>query len=108
MVSAPTSAMNHLLVGKNALVSGRSRQIGLSPVVATPKEKSISRLSPRSQSRKDKQGITLHWKDMKKRKDSNEMPDGMYLLNLYILLHFSTRTNQTNKFYKSGHSEMNI
>ncbi|XP_033222408.1 uncharacterized protein LOC117176309 [Belonocnema kinseyi] len=75
MVPPPTSAMNHLLVGKSALVSGRSRQIAPSPITATSKVKSLSRLSPRSQSRKERQAVTLHWKDMKKRKDGKEISD---------------------------------
>lgn len=70
--------MNHLLVGKSALVSGRSRQIAPSHITATSKVKSASHLSPRSQSRKERQAVTLHWKDMKKRRDSKEIPDGAY------------------------------
>ena len=83
MVPPSSSAMNHLLVGKSALVSGRSRQIAPSPITATAKVKSVSHLSPKTQSRKDRQAVTLHWKDMKKRRDSKEIPDGMYLSILY-------------------------
>ncbi|XP_024944436.1 uncharacterized protein LOC107271044 isoform X2 [Cephus cinctus] len=76
MVSASTSqAMNHLLVGKSALVSGKNRQLGPPPGAIPPKPKHMSTLnSPRSQNRKDKQGVTLHWKDTKKRKESKDEP----------------------------------
>ncbi|XP_051167333.1 uncharacterized protein LOC127285389 isoform X3 [Leptopilina boulardi] len=75
LVPPPTSAMNHLLAGKNALVSGRNRQIGTSALISTSKVKSSPRLSPRSQNRKDRQAVTLHWKDMKKRQNSRDLPD---------------------------------
>ncbi|XP_076240958.1 uncharacterized protein LOC143183226 isoform X2 [Calliopsis andreniformis] len=65
MVPPPTSqAMNHLLVGKNALVSGKNRPLTLPSGNATPK----TRPTPLSQSRRDRQGVTLHWKDTKKAK----------------------------------------
>ncbi|XP_076686925.1 uncharacterized protein LOC143378816 isoform X2 [Andrena cerasifolii] len=65
MVAPPTSqAMNHLLVGKNALVSGKNRPLSLPSANAPPK----TRPTPLSQGRKDKQGVTLHWKDTKKMK----------------------------------------
>ncbi|XP_076643093.1 uncharacterized protein LOC143353560 isoform X4 [Halictus rubicundus] len=65
MVPPPTSqAMNHLLVGKNALVSGKNRPLSLPSGTAQAK----TRPTPLSQNRRDRQGITLHWKDTKKAK----------------------------------------
>ncbi|XP_043481118.1 uncharacterized protein LOC122510496 isoform X3 [Leptopilina heterotoma] len=75
LVTPPTSAMNHLLAGKSALISGRSRQISTSALISTSKVKSLPRLSPRSQSRKDRQAVTIHWKDMKKRQSSKDVPE---------------------------------
>lgn len=67
MVPAPSSpAINHLLVGKTALVSGKTRQIG--PPSRLAKKSSAS--AAKAPSREDKQGVTLHWKDMKKSKDN--------------------------------------
>lgn len=82
LVPPPTSAMNHLLAGKSALISGRSRQIGTSALISTSKVKSLPRLSPRSQSRKDRQAVTLHWKDMKKRQSSKDTPEGTFQFHL--------------------------
>ncbi|XP_023290729.1 uncharacterized protein LOC105694437 [Orussus abietinus] len=77
MVAAPTSqAMNHLLVGKSALISGKNRQLSPPPGSLPPKPKSVTLHSPRTQNRRDRQGITLHWKDTKKRKERmDERPD---------------------------------
>ncbi|XP_076640504.1 uncharacterized protein LOC143352118 isoform X2 [Colletes latitarsis] len=73
MVPPPTSqAMNHLLVGKNALVSGKNRSLSLPPGTTLAK----TRPTPLSQSRKDRQGVTLHWKDTKKPKQKSAIsPD---------------------------------
>ncbi|EZA62278.1 TBC1 domain family member [Ooceraea biroi] len=69
MVPPPTStAMNHLLVGKNALVSGKNRPLSLPPATGTSKLRSTALHSPRNQSRREKQGVTLHWKDAKRPK----------------------------------------
>ncbi|XP_019697803.1 uncharacterized protein LOC105185006 isoform X2 [Harpegnathos saltator] len=69
MVHPPTStAMNHLLVGKNALVSGKNRPLSLPSATATSKLRPAAIHSPRSQSRRDRQGVTLHWKDTKRPK----------------------------------------
>ncbi|XP_076278137.1 uncharacterized protein LOC143208013 isoform X3 [Lasioglossum baleicum] len=65
MVPPPTSqAMNHLLVGKNALVSAKNRPLSLPSGTAQAK----TRPTPLSQNRRDRQGITLHWKDTMKAK----------------------------------------
>lgn len=65
MVPPPTSqAMNHLLVGKSALVSGKNRPLTLSSGAASTKTRPTSL----NQNRRDKQGVTLHWKDTKKPK----------------------------------------
>ncbi|XP_032672530.1 uncharacterized protein LOC116844721 isoform X2 [Odontomachus brunneus] len=69
LVPPPTStAMNHLLVGKNALVSGKSRPLSLQSATATSKLRPAALHSPRSQSRRERQGVTLHWKDTKRPK----------------------------------------
>jgi len=69
MVPPPTStAMNHLLVGKNALVSGKNRPLSLPSATATSKLRPAALHSPRSQNRREKQGVTLHWKDAKRPK----------------------------------------
>ncbi|XP_012531801.2 uncharacterized protein LOC105834114 isoform X1 [Monomorium pharaonis] len=66
MVPPPTStAMNHLLVGKNALVSGKNRPLSLPSATATSKLRPAA-YSPKN--RKDRQGVTLHWKDAKRPK----------------------------------------
>ncbi|XP_053995038.1 uncharacterized protein LOC128885183 isoform X2 [Hylaeus volcanicus] len=68
MVPPPTSqAMNHLLVGKNALVSGKNRPLSLPSGTSAAK----TRPTPLSQNRKDRQGVTLHWKDTKKSKQKS-------------------------------------
>ncbi|OAD57740.1 TBC1 domain family member 30 [Eufriesea mexicana] len=65
MVPPPTSqAMNHLLVGKSALVSGKNRPLSL-PSGAAPTK---TRPTTLNQNRRDRQGVTLHWKDTKKPK----------------------------------------
>ncbi|KAG5330544.1 TBC30 protein, partial [Acromyrmex heyeri] len=67
MVPTPTStAMNHLLVGKNALVSGKNRPLSLPSATATSKLRPAVLHSPKS--RRDRQGVTLHWKDAKRPK----------------------------------------
>ncbi|KMQ91663.1 tbc1 domain family member 30 [Lasius niger] len=67
MVSAPTStAMNHLLVGKNALVSGKNRPLSLPSATATSKLRPTALHSPKN--RRERQGVTLHWKDAKRPK----------------------------------------
>ncbi|KZC12289.1 TBC1 domain family member 30 [Dufourea novaeangliae] len=69
MVPPPTSqAMNHLLVGKNALVSGKNRPLSLPSGTAQAK----TRPTLLSQTRRDRQqGVTLHWKDTKKAKQKS-------------------------------------
>lgn len=67
MVPPPTStAMNHLLVGKNALVSGKNRPLSLPSATATSKLRPTVLHSPKS--RRERQGVTLHWKDAKRPK----------------------------------------
>ncbi|KAL0105831.1 hypothetical protein PUN28_015925 [Cardiocondyla obscurior] len=67
MVPPPTStAMNHLLVGKNALVSGKNRPLPSATATATSKLRPATLHSPKS--RRDRQGVTLHWKDAKRPK----------------------------------------
>ncbi|XP_011691339.1 PREDICTED: uncharacterized protein LOC105452156 isoform X2 [Wasmannia auropunctata] len=67
MVPTPTStAMNHLLVGKNALVSVKNRPLSLPSATATSKLRPAALHSPKS--RRDRQGVTLHWKDAKRPK----------------------------------------
>lgn len=67
MVPPPTStAMNHLLVGKNALVSGKNRPLSLPSATATSKLRPTVLHSPKN--RRDRQGVTLHWKDAKRPK----------------------------------------
>ncbi|XP_025991199.1 serine-rich adhesin for platelets isoform X2 [Solenopsis invicta] len=67
MVPPPTStAMNHLLVGKNALVSAKNRPLSLPSATATSKLRPAALHSPKS--RRDRQGVTLHWKDAKRPK----------------------------------------
>ncbi|CAK9831625.1 TBC1 domain family member 30 [Anthophora retusa] len=67
MVPPPTSqAMNHLLVGKNALVSGKNRSLSLPSGNTAPPPK--TRPTTLNQNRRDRQGVTLHWKDTKKLK----------------------------------------
>ncbi|XP_020298630.1 uncharacterized protein LOC109862857 isoform X2 [Pseudomyrmex gracilis] len=69
MVPPPTStAMNHLLVGKNALVSGKNRPLSLPSVTVTSKLRPATLHSPRGQNRRERQGVTLHWKDAKRPK----------------------------------------
>lgn len=78
MVPSSTSqAMNHLLVGKSALVSTKTRQLGPPPGAIPPKPRVTAAIhNAKVQSgRKDKQGVTLHWKDTKKAKDE---PDGKH------------------------------
>ncbi|CAL7951896.1 unnamed protein product [Xylocopa violacea] len=73
MVPPPTSqAMNHLLVGKNALVSGKNRPLSL-PSGAPPTK---TRPTTLNQNRKDRQGVTLHWKDTKKPKQKPSNASG--------------------------------
>nr|XP_012216603.1 PREDICTED: LOW QUALITY PROTEIN: uncharacterized protein LOC105668696 [Linepithema humile] len=67
MVPTPAStAMNHLLVGKNALVSGKNRPLSLPSATATSKLRPTALHSPKN--RKERQGVTLHWKDAKRPK----------------------------------------
>ncbi|XP_024876036.1 uncharacterized protein LOC112457311 isoform X1 [Temnothorax curvispinosus] len=66
MVPAPSTAMNHLLVGKNALVSGKNRPLSLPSATATSKLRPAALHSPKN--RRDRQGVTLHWKDAKRPK----------------------------------------
>ncbi|KAL6437351.1 hypothetical protein ACFW04_005092 [Cataglyphis niger] len=67
MVPPPTStAMNHLLVGKNALVSGKNRPLSLPSASATSKLRPTTLHSPKN--RRERQGVTLHWKDAKRPK----------------------------------------
>jgi len=63
---ATSTAMNHLLVGKNALVSGKNRPLSLPSATATSKLRPAALHSPKS--RRDRQGVTLHWKDAKRPK----------------------------------------
>ncbi|XP_076223705.1 uncharacterized protein LOC116430825 isoform X11 [Nomia melanderi] len=74
MVPPPTSqAMNHLLVGKNALVSAKNRPLSL-PSTAQAK----TRPTPLSHNRRDRQqGVTLHWKDTKKAKQKAASASGV-------------------------------
>ncbi|XP_011297573.1 uncharacterized protein [Fopius arisanus] len=75
MVPPGTSqAMNHLLVGKSALVSAKTRQLGPPPGAIPPKARLTPLRSPRNQNRKDKQGVTLHWKDTKKPRETKNEP----------------------------------
>nr|XP_012136115.1 PREDICTED: uncharacterized protein LOC100879104 isoform X1 [Megachile rotundata] len=68
MVPPPTSqAMNHLLVGKSALVSGKNRPLSLPSGTASTK----TRPTTLNQNRRDRQGVTLHWKDTKKLKQKS-------------------------------------
>lgn len=77
MVPPTTSqAMNHLLVGKSALVSAKTRQLGPPPGAIPPKPRLTPLRSPRNQIRKEKQGVTLHWKDTKKPKETKNEPTG--------------------------------
>lgn len=74
MVPPPTSqAMNHLLVGKSALVSGKNRPLSLPSGAATTK----TRPTTLNQNRKDRQGVTLHWKDTKKPKQKPSNSSGI-------------------------------
>ncbi|XP_011259950.2 uncharacterized protein LOC105253542 isoform X2 [Camponotus floridanus] len=66
MVPPTSTAMNHLLVGKNALVSGKNRPLSLPSATATSKLRPTVLHSPKS--RRDRQGVTLHWKDAKRPK----------------------------------------
>lgn len=67
MVPPPTStAMNHLLVGKNALVSGKNRPLSLPSATVTSKLRPTALHSPKN--RRERQGVTLHWKDAKRPK----------------------------------------
>jgi hypothetical protein len=57
--------MNHLLVGKKALVSGSNKSID---PTTTRIKIAPQHSSPKSQNRKEhqqQQDITIHWKDMK-------------------------------------------
>ncbi|XP_026669967.1 uncharacterized protein LOC108625674 isoform X2 [Ceratina calcarata] len=67
MVPPPASqAMNHLLVGKNALVSGKNRPLSLP---SAPTTQAKTRPVALNQNRRDRQAVvTLHWKDTKKAK----------------------------------------
>lgn len=72
--SSTSQAMNHLLVGKSALVSSKTRQLGPPPGSIPPKTRLTSMHSPRSQIKREKQGVTLHWKDTKKLKETRNEP----------------------------------
>lgn len=80
MVPPPTSqAMNHLLVGKSALVSGKNRPLTLSSGAASTKTRPTSL----NQNRRDKQGVTLHWKDTKKPKQKPSNASGKDNTNVF-------------------------
>lgn len=84
MVPTPTStAMNHLLVGKNALVSGKNRPLSLPSTTNPPKLRSAALHSPRSQSRRERQGVTLHWKDTKRPKQRSGDAGGKKIINYF-------------------------
>lgn len=100
MVPPPTSqAMNHLLVGKSALVSGKNRPLTLSSAAVSTK----TRPTALNQNRRDKQGVTLHWKDTKKPKTqkpcnaASGKGNGLNLSTSYwislLILNFPTRSN---------------
>ncbi|XP_034935653.1 uncharacterized protein [Chelonus insularis] len=78
MVSTSSSqAMNHLLVGKSALVSSKTRQLRPPPGSIPQKIRINSLHGSKNQARREKQGITIHWKDMKdlkKLKDPKNEP----------------------------------
>uniref|UniRef100_A0ABD2WE25 Rab-GAP TBC domain-containing protein n=1 Tax=Trichogramma kaykai TaxID=54128 RepID=A0ABD2WE25_9HYME len=76
-------AMNHLLVGKNALMSAKNRQLGPNSGSLIARAKAVAMQgSPRIQARKQQQQlkpqqqqqqpVTIYWKDTKKRKDERE------------------------------------
>ncbi|XP_058799583.1 uncharacterized protein LOC131669035 isoform X2 [Phymastichus coffea] len=81
--STASQAMNHLLVGKSALVSSKGRSLSATSnsLIARAKAATLhaSVTSPRSQRVKERQqqqqGVTIHWKDMKKRKDEHEVQE---------------------------------
>ncbi|KAK0166761.1 hypothetical protein PV327_004249 [Microctonus hyperodae] len=72
--SSASQAMNHLLVGKSALVSAKTRKLGPAPGTMPPKTRIALNYSPRNQIRRDKQDVTLHWKDTKKSKETKNEP----------------------------------
>ncbi|CAB0041761.1 unnamed protein product, partial [Trichogramma brassicae] len=77
-------AMNHLLVGKNALMSAKNRQLGPNSGSLIARAKAVAMQgSPRIQARKQQQQqlkpqqqqqqpVTIYWKDTKKRKNERE------------------------------------
>ncbi|XP_014217566.2 uncharacterized protein LOC106646056 [Copidosoma floridanum] len=78
--STASQAMNHLLVGKSALVSGKNRPTIRSAPTAPLAMRAKPIASPVAQNRRDRQqqqqqGVTIHWKDMKKRKDEREVAE---------------------------------
>ena len=117
--------MNHLLVGKNALVSAKNRQFGGAGSSFVARAKAVAmQNSPRNQIRKQQQNqqhhqqqkqhqqqqqqqqqqrqqqlqkqqqkqqlqhpVTIHWKDMKKKKDEREVPESEFFI-IFYLLHF--------------------
>ncbi|KAK0091889.1 hypothetical protein PV326_002569 [Microctonus aethiopoides] len=72
--SSASQAMNHLLVGKSALVSAKTRKLGAALGTMPPKTRIALNYSPRNQIRRDKQDVTLHWKDTKKSKETKNEP----------------------------------
>ncbi|XP_046613854.1 uncharacterized protein LOC124302108 isoform X2 [Neodiprion virginianus] len=74
--SATSQAMNHLLVGKSALVSGKARQLGPLHGAVSPRARLGPPHSPKNPNRKDRQGVTLHWKDTKRRKENKDDTPG--------------------------------
>ncbi|XP_046744038.1 uncharacterized protein LOC124410003 isoform X2 [Diprion similis] len=74
--SATSQAMNHLLVGKSALVSGKARQLGPLHGAVPPRARLGPPHSPKNPNRKDRQGVTLHWKDTKRRKENKDDTPG--------------------------------
>lgn len=99
MVPPPTSqAMNHLLVGKNALVSAKNRPLSL-PSTAQAK----TRPTPLSHNRRDRQqGVTLHWKDTKKAKQKAASASGssLYLCDLSEINNTRTVENHYSTVYQ--------
>lgn len=82
--SSASQAMNHLLVGKSALVSAKTRKLGPALGTMPPKTRIALNYNPRNQIRRDKQDVTLHWKDTKKSKETKNEPAGNnhYVKNL--------------------------
>ena len=78
MVSSTSQAMNHLLVGKSALISAKTRQLGPPLGAIPPKPRLAAHHNSRVQGQRDKQGVTLHWKDTKKLKDTKDEPAGKF------------------------------